>query len=399
MKIGIGQLPGTPVPLPIEIIEDIVAYIGQEEHDKARQRNLWSLCLISREWYSVTVKHLYRCPLLGVRNFDLFARTICPPVNSRGRAIGLEDLVTELHLGDLAYVTSSSMTARLLRRTKRSLVTFVSPSHSMSTSSLAPISKLMSLEHLDLSRDKYDFDIYAIMRAVRPLATLRFLSLPRGALSTYPDLHPSQRLVWPSNLEYLEANNTTPYYPNQWRNLLNDLPRSLRTLSFQHLRRDSAMAGISGLYAEAPQIASLIVEADEGVDCIQDDELSLYSLLRIFPGLVQLSLPESVLHYDAFFAFEEESLGSRLQVLTFHPVYAPFTSGRFELDFFFLRMVQILRQLQRVELSMDCAFGNEAVLTACSSVLAQRWPLEPAAEKGIFNIRRSGPVTQWIDVK
>jgi hypothetical protein len=397
MKIGLGRVPGDPVHLPSETIDNIVDLVAGQQDEKARQARLWSLCLVSRDWYSVAVKHLYRSPVLGTRNFDLFIRTLCPPLNSKVRYVGLEDLVEDLRMGDLAYVTSSSMTARLLRRTKKSLVTFEAPSHSMSTSSLAPISKLATLQRLDLSRDKYDFDIYALLRAVHPLQKLHHLCLPRGALSSYPESSPPSQLTWPPNLDYLEANNTAPYYPRQWQSFINHLPPSLRTLSFQHLRSDTALAGITNLDAEAPQVTSLIVEADEGVDCIQDNDVSLYNLLRVFPGLIKLSLPESVLHYDACFEFSGEGLGQHLQLLTFQPVYEPFTFARFELDHTFSAMFRLLPQLKRIELSADCALGNEPGLAFCAALLLQRFPEEPDEGKGLFIVNRAGSIVRWTE--
>jgi hypothetical protein len=397
MKIGPTRIPGDPVHLPIEIIENIVNAIASHDDERTRQAHLWSLCLISRDWYSVAIKSLYQTPFLRPRNFDLFIRTLCPPLNSRIRHVGLEDFVTHLHMGDLAYVTSSSMTARLLRKTKKSLVTFEAPSHSMSTSSLAPISKLAVLEHLDLSRDKYDFDIQALLRAVHSLPSLRYLSLPRGALSSYPSSAPSALIAWPPALEYLQANNTAPYYANQWQSFINHLPTTLRTLSFQHLRSDSALAGITDLGAQAPQITTLTIEADEGVDCVRNDDVSLYNLLRVFPGLVKLSIPESVLHYDACFEFAGEGLGESLQDLSFSPVYEPFTSARFDLDQSFSRMVHLLPQLKRIGVSADCVHSDSGALMACASILNQRWTNDPIDSKGIFVISLRGIITPWSE--
>lgn len=396
MKIGPGRIPGQPVALPIEIIEVIVAYVGQQKQKTcyARQADLWALCLVSHEWYAATIKELYRHPSLGSRNFDLFTRTICPPLNSRGRALGLEEFITELHMGDLAYVTSSSMTARLLRKTKNSLIFFAAPSQSMSTSSLAPISKLTRVEHLDLSRDKYDFDIRPLLRAVQHLDTLKSLSLPRGALSSYPTTG-STESSWPSHLEHLQVNNTAPGNAAQWQSFIQDLPPSLHTLSLQHLRDNSALVGLSGPWAEAPNVTSLSIAADEGVDVIQESTLS--DILHTFPGLVKLSLSEAVLHYDSCFEFQHHGLGSRLQVLTFSSVYAPVALTRSEIDRSLLKMVKALSQLQRLEMAKDCTFGTAAVLTTCHSLLTERGTPEHNEEKGVFHVFRSSQALRWTE--
>ncbi|ETN40065.1 uncharacterized protein HMPREF1541_04340 [Cyphellophora europaea CBS 101466] len=400
MKVGLGRVPGPPLLLPVEIVEVIVDYVARRSESQSRQGDLWSLCLVSRDWYSVSVPHLYSRPVLGPRNFELFTRTLCPPVNSRVRAIGLEDLVKELHLGDLAYVTSRSMTARLLRRTRTSLTTLVTPSHSMSTSSLAPISKMASLQHLDLSRDKYDFDICALTRAVQPVTTLRFLSLPRGILNTYPDSPASGRCAWSPALEYLEVNNTVPHLQSQWRNFITGLPQSLRILSFQHLRQNTQFGGIIDLGVEAPQVASLAIQGAEGVDCMLFNGIDLSALLQVFPGLIELTLPETALLSPLFYSYREEKfgiLGRRLQALRFRVVQALGTPGPTGIvERALVDLAASFAQIQSIEISTAYAFASPTAVSASHELLQQRWPQEPKEAKGIFIVgQTSGTTSRW----
>lgn len=125
MKIGGDIRPlGPEIHLPVEIINQIVGHVAQLV---PTQRSLWSCCLLSRDWYEVTVPHLYKYPRLVNKNFDLFTRTICPPIRAHVRKIGLEDLIVRLDMGRLAYESKNSLTARLLGRASASLEYFVAP--------------------------------------------------------------------------------------------------------------------------------------------------------------------------------------------------------------------------------------------------------------------------------
>lgn len=126
MKIGDPVYRGEQVHLPLEVIGFITAYIASS-HDLDSQSLLWSCCLVSKSWYAASIGHLYCRPLLSSRNFDLFARTLCPPVGVRKHHVGLERFIKHLDMSRLAYESSNSLTARLLNRTKSSLESFSSP--------------------------------------------------------------------------------------------------------------------------------------------------------------------------------------------------------------------------------------------------------------------------------
>lgn len=131
MKVG-NRIAGNEVTLPSEVLELILRHVDWRTSTSNRQRDLWACCLLSKAWYSATVKRLYRSPNLTTKNFDLFARTLCPPVNSHVRAIGLEEFIVDLDMGGLAYESTKSLTARLLRRARKSIETFLAPSVSFS---------------------------------------------------------------------------------------------------------------------------------------------------------------------------------------------------------------------------------------------------------------------------
>jgi hypothetical protein len=397
MKIGPVRVLGEPVHLPTEIIETIAMWVACFDDIDARQCSLWSISLVARDWYNAAIKHLYASPQLHSRNFDLFTRTICPSLRSRGRATGLEDLVTELRMGGLAYVTTSSMTARVLRRVKKSLTLFEGPSHSMSTSSLAPISKLTSLQHLDLSKDKYDFGLDALLRAVHPLGGLTTLSLPRYALHHHQSEEDWSTLSWPLALEYLQSNYGTPGTDESWRMFLQSLPPSLHTLSFQHIRSYEMTENVTASGVKVPQISNLIVGVHAG-ELVFYGRLSIYNLLRTFPSLVKLEIPGSIFGDDECFSYSGTDLGERLETMTVGEDNEWYNDSELQgIDKAFVTLVERLARLHRVNIQEGFKKGNQKFLNICDSELAGRWPGVSDEDKGIFILpgEKPGPGRRW----
>ncbi len=129
MKVGPSLASQAPeVRLPIEIIEHIISFLPSSSAD---QHASWACCLVSSQWYSAAISTLYEAPRLGP-NFDKFAATLCPPISTHTRRIGLELLVKHLDMSGVAYESSNSQTARLLRRVGPNLEVFVAPSTSFS---------------------------------------------------------------------------------------------------------------------------------------------------------------------------------------------------------------------------------------------------------------------------
>ena len=130
MKIGVDPRILRPeIHLPTEIINSIVDFLSS---DLAGRETLWACSIVSRQWYSASISRLYEHPRLTARNCDGFAATICPPVNAHIRHVDLGDHVKYLDMGALAYDSSRSLTARLLRRVGRNLETFIAPVTSFS---------------------------------------------------------------------------------------------------------------------------------------------------------------------------------------------------------------------------------------------------------------------------
>lgn len=93
-----------------------------------KQTDFWSFCLVSRQWYSVGISYLYKCPQLWLGNkFRLFTNTVSPPLGTKRGKVDLGSLVNVLYLGNLVHQSSNSQTSRLLSRVKEGLIYFIAP--------------------------------------------------------------------------------------------------------------------------------------------------------------------------------------------------------------------------------------------------------------------------------
>lgn len=121
--------------LPTEILLIIAAMLWfDQSYDPdgmkmmERQKTFYNFCLVSRQWYSVGIPHLYRVPQIWQGNkFLQFTNTVCPPRGAKKSQMDFGSLVKILHLGSLVHQSSNSLTSRLLSRVKKSLVVFIAP--------------------------------------------------------------------------------------------------------------------------------------------------------------------------------------------------------------------------------------------------------------------------------
>lgn len=398
MKIGRPE-PGDEIPLPIEVVEQIVFHIANNDADPhSRQRRLWSLCLVSSSWYSVAVKWLYQAPLLDTKNFELLARTLCPPLRAKDRAIGLEDLVMHLHMADLAYITTRATTAKLLRRTRKSLQSFSAPSYSMSISSLAPISKLTVLQHLDLSRDRYDFSLTDLLRATQHLGDLRFLSLPRGAVDIYRQNDHAAPPLWPPGLVSLQVNASVPSTPEQRLYFFSDLPERIKALTFRYVQnwRQATILFIGLLTDTAPHVTDMTLDEVGGVTLYEEDFL-LSDLFEVFSNLVRMSLPVTVLHFRSLLEPFAHCQRPRFREMNFQEV-----PNEQKVDATAVRnnvsaMVELIPSMRKVTLPQSCSnpdIMHNPELIQLSQALVERWQDASLESKGLFAASKSGELVQ-----
>jgi hypothetical protein len=112
--------------LPTEIVIQIVSFVAAD--DACRQQNLRACSLVSRQWYSAAVPLLYERPrLYNGLTFELFARTVCPPISARPSKVKLGSLVRRLDMSWQVHESTHSLTARLLGRVKENLEVFIAP--------------------------------------------------------------------------------------------------------------------------------------------------------------------------------------------------------------------------------------------------------------------------------
>lgn len=271
--------------LPPEVLEIIVQHVQLRRSPRAAQKDLWSCCLVARDWYSVTLKYLYEAPVILPKNFQEFARTLSPALSSRIRQIGLEKLVKHLDMGMIAYESQKSTTSRLLSRTKTSLRSFVAPAVSFSTTSLAPLSKCLQLRQLDLSRDQYDFSLSRLLGSIRDLPHLEWLSLPKDCPFFNDQLVGINQNTWPPSLTFLQFNtNKTDILSSSNFNLPTRLPPKLQALTFNNC----SSYGFFEWFDNSPdsQITKLCVRVNR---C--DGDFNFKTITNPFPHLVRVSVP------------------------------------------------------------------------------------------------------------
>jgi hypothetical protein len=394
----IGPEAGPEVPLPIEVVQVIVDIVARIIEDRQqRQTTLWALCLVNRSWYAAGINHLYSWPALGSKNFQLFTRTICPPVSSRARATGLEDLVESIDMRDMAYLSSKSTTAKLLRRTKKSLQTFVAPSHSMSISSLAPISKLSAIQFLDLSRDKYDFSLKQLLKAVQPLDHLVYLSLPRGAIDDYDPEETASS--WPSALRTLQVNSSVPPLEIQRQRFFSSFHRKLSELNFRYIQnwRQATLLFIGDLHHIAPSIHKFAI-SDVGGETLFREEFNLADVVDVFPELQMLELPITALHFTELLTRSEIWKQSKLGELITHEVPYERKLGNEQAEVLLTDLARGFESLYKVQLPTGhCRSGMgiydfeipHQILCQC-----HREDLNVQL-KGIFIANDSGRIERW----
>ena len=123
-SVGPRRIEKLTPALPLEIIESILSHISPSD---TSQPTLHACTLVSRGWYSAAIGLLYETPRIRGKNYDSFAKSICPSINAHIRKNGLAALVRSLDLSRLVHHGSKSLTARLLGRVKGNIEEFIAP--------------------------------------------------------------------------------------------------------------------------------------------------------------------------------------------------------------------------------------------------------------------------------
>lgn len=309
---------GSPVYLPDEIIVHILEYVLPM---REAQRTLASCCLLSHQWYDAAVPLLYQRPHLYGKNFDPFARTVCPSINLHVRKSPLSGLVKVLDLGSLVHQGSKSMTARLLGRTKEALEVFKAPQASFAINCLPALAKCHKLRSLDLSLVSESPHLPELFRTVAHLQGLRTFRLPRS--SGFGAHDEAGDLPWPPRLEELALSGGIDAH---FLYGIVKFPETLRSISIEHcpLAKGHAVTrllvtsirplarleslkisnmprlsfnALDGVIALLPQLKRLSVSVDYITPAVFDDDVSDPPMSPdIHPTCLPPSLPHKNLH-------------------------------------------------------------------------------------------------------
>ncbi|KAB2580538.1 F-box protein [Lasiodiplodia theobromae] len=249
--------------LPDEIVLEILSHIP---HTKESQSDLWSFCLVKRQWYNVAISRLYEEPWLEGSNFDPFVNTICPSRNLHIKNSELAGLVRVLDLKRIVHQSTKATTARLLGRTKSNLEVFIAPQSAFAINSFAALSKCTNLRVLDFSLICEAVSFSSLAHVLAKLPNLKTLYFPRSSSDSAS--FDASTIAWPP-LERLYLSGSID--SNFIRRLLKDdslscrLPASLKTLSITHCPRLATHDLTSLIRAVGPQLEVLTVENIRGL--------------------------------------------------------------------------------------------------------------------------------------
>ena len=215
------------IHLPDETLFHILEYI--QACPDVSQRTFASTCLLSQQWYQVSVRFLYAHPQLSGRKFTPFVQTICPSKNIHVRGSPLAFLVRTLDMSGLVHQSSKSTTARLLGRTKHNLEVFVAPQAGFAMNSFPALSKCFKLQVLDLVLVSESAPLAELLRTVVHLKNLHTFLLPRSA--GVGAIGPGQTIsAWPPSL--VKLNLSGGINRHLWHDT--ELPDTLSDVTIEH---------------------------------------------------------------------------------------------------------------------------------------------------------------------
>lgn len=270
-----------PIHLPDEIITLILDFV--REFPEA-QSTLASCCLLSSQWYRAAIPMLYESPYIIGKNFDPFARAICPSINLHVRKSPLASLVKTLDMSKLVHQGSKSLTARLLGRVKNQLEVFVAPQATFNLSCLPALSKCQCLRVLDLSLISESPTLPDLFRNIAHLTNLNTFRLPRS--SGFGKGFDKSALLWPPRLESITLSGGIDTH---FLHGVVAFPLTLRRLTIEHcpLARGSAIAQLlRNVVRPLPRLEYLKLAH---LPRLQDGD-AIDDLLAILPYLKRLSI-------------------------------------------------------------------------------------------------------------
>ncbi|OKL60700.1 hypothetical protein UA08_04258 [Talaromyces atroroseus] len=284
--------------LPTEIVLQIVSRVDRSLRGHERQRTLYTLCLVSHQWYSAALSFLYARPRLEKGNaYRKFTAILCPPASAPKTSKDLGRLVRRLDLSRLVHHSSNSMTARLIGRVRENLEVFIAPASGFSVNSFSPLSKCTKLRYLDLSLVNESFQFDSVIKSLRYMQHLvdfrapGFMRITQDTVALRAD---SGGPTWPASIEQLQLSGTIDINMGTFR-----WPENITQLTLKHCMNLSlyVMTGLLGNHQLDENLKRLTVSTyNRGLqpECIH--------LIPVFlPNLLFLSIPGDLVH-DIFFS-------------------------------------------------------------------------------------------------
>lgn len=201
------------MPLPAEIIANIMDILNAQGKMKIE------FLTVNKLFYALILPIVYRTPILRGPNFFAFVETM-----SKSKIFG--DFIREL---DLSYVIQSgknAFVAKLLKRSRKNLESFVAPQTSFGLGPLIALKNCHALKLLDLRLVSETLNLHELFKSIASLEQLTHLSFPRSSV----EVADIGEIVWPPNLTFLRISGglTNDFL------LHSDFPETINSLEFAH---------------------------------------------------------------------------------------------------------------------------------------------------------------------
>lgn len=200
---------------PIELVRyilEILYYKGQLKPKFLR---------VNKLFYSLTLPMIYQYPRLKAPNFFAFVDTI-----SSNKKIG--ENVKELDLSYIIQSGKNAYVAKLLKRCKKNLQTFVAPQTSFGLGPLVALKNCENLTVLDLRLVSETLNLAELFNSIRNLDKLTKLSFPRSSIEIDPKL--VSQIHWPPKLSSLRISGGI----SDEFLIRSNLPHTITNLEFAH---------------------------------------------------------------------------------------------------------------------------------------------------------------------
>lgn len=204
--------------------------------------------------------------------------------------------VKVLDLSHIVHQGNKSITARLLNRTKPSLLHFVAPQASFAINCWASLSKCVHLRVLNLSLVSECISYESLNQTMRQLPELSELYLPR-CTNNYGRVGLSMNVKWPPQLRHLQLSGSVHgKFMMDMRNQPENFPGTLTSLSISHCPSISSL-DIRPLFENlSSRLTSVILR-----DLPSVTHGRFNKILEWLPGLKRLTI--ALDYIDLFFGY------------------------------------------------------------------------------------------------